>query len=130
MAARCNSEAQKQNEGGRLFSPTALVRLFVLLGVAYVATAYAGQPRSAAERAAFKRENSCPSTGLRRGACPGWQVDHITPLCAGGADHRINMQWILVDDHRFKTLVDVKECRRSRKPAQASRLPDDAILSK
>jgi hypothetical protein len=27
------------------------------------------------------------------------------------------MQWIANDDHRFKTLVDVRECRKLRKLA-------------
>jgi hypothetical protein len=73
----------------------------------------AGTPRSAAERLAFVRENPCPPTGQRRGACPGWEVDHIQPLCAGGPDHRSNMHWLSKEDHRFKTLVDVRECRRT-----------------
>lgn len=34
-------------------------------------------------------------------------------LCAGGADRPSNMQWITREDHRFKTLVDVKECRKA-----------------
>ena len=80
--------------------------LALLVGVSFAA------PRSRTERAAFVRENPCPSTGLRRGACAGWQVDHIVPLCAGGLDRRENMQWIAVDDHRWKTFVDVRECRR------------------
>lgn len=70
--------------------------------------------RSAAERLAFIRHNPCPATGLRRGACPGWEVDHIVPLCARGPDHRTNMQWIRKEDHRLKTLVDVRECRRRK----------------
>lgn len=37
--------------------------------------------RSRAEVVAFKRENPCPSIGLLRRACPGYQVDHIEPLC-------------------------------------------------
>ena len=78
--------------------------------------------RSAAEIAAFKRHNPCPSTGQRRGACPGFQVDHTIPLCAGGLDHRSNMAWLSVEDHRFKTRIDVRECRKLRaaasKPAQ------------
>jgi len=84
-----------------------------------IAATALGQPivRSAAETAAFKRENPCPSTGLRRGACPGWQIDHVRPLCAGGLDHRSNMGWLNVDDHRFKTLVDARECRKLRKLA-------------
>lgn len=72
-------------------------------------------PRDMAEVRAFRSEHLCPATGRVRGACPGWEVDHITPLCAGGPDHRSNMQWISREDHRFKTLVDVRECRRSRR---------------
>lgn len=34
-------------------------------------------PRSMAERVAFVRHNPCPATNLRRGACPGWEVDHV-----------------------------------------------------
>lgn len=60
-------------------------------------------------------EQACPATGLHRGACPGWQVDHIVALCAGGPDKRANMQWINLDDHRFKTYVDVRECRKVRR---------------
>lgn len=79
-------------------------------------------PRSAAEVLAFKRHNPCPATGQRRGACPGYAVDHVRPLCAGGEDRTSNMQWITNADHRFKTLVDVKECRKLRlmaaKPAR------------
>jgi hypothetical protein len=68
--------------------------------------------RSRAEVAAFRLAASCPATGQVRGACRGWQVDHIVPLCAGGLDTRGNMQWLTVEDHRFKTLVDVRECRK------------------
>ena len=74
--------------------------------------------RSAAEVSAFKRENPCPSTGLRRGACPGFQVDHIDPLCMGGADTKANLQWLSIEDHRFKTFTDVRECRKLRKSAE------------
>lgn len=73
--------------------------------------------RSPAEVRAFRAEHPCPATGRRSGACPGWQVDHIRPLCAGGLDRPSNMQWIAVDDHRFKTLVDVRECRKLRRAA-------------
>jgi hypothetical protein len=73
--------------------------------------------RSASEVRAFRSHNPCPATGMKRGACPGWAVDHIRPLCAGGEDHRGNMQWITEPDHRFKTLVDVKECRKLAKMA-------------
>lgn len=71
---------------------------------------------TAARYAPSGRRTPGPSTGLVRGACPGHHVDLVIPLCAGGADHRSNMQWITREDHRFKTLVDVRECRRQRAP--------------
>lgn len=49
--------------------------------------------RSAAARDAFKRQQPCPSTGRRSGACPGYVVDHVRPLECGGADAPSNMQW-------------------------------------
>ena len=82
--------------------------------IAASSIAFARIERSAAEVLAFKRSTPCPSTGLRRGACPGHHVDHVIPLCAGGLDAKANMQWITIEDHRFKTLVDVRECRRGR----------------
>jgi len=72
-------------------------------------------PRSTAEAMAFKRENPCPSTGLRYGSCPNHQVDHVEPICAGGADHRSNMQWLTIQEHRWKTRTDVRVCRQLRK---------------
>lgn len=71
-------------------------------------------PRDRAQVRAFRAEHPCPSTGRTRGACPGWHVDHVTALCAGGADHPSNMQWITREDHRLKTFVDVHECRKAR----------------
>ena len=70
--------------------------------------------RSAAQVYRFKQMEPCPATGQSKGPCPGWQVDHIIPLCAGGDDKLWNMQWLSVDDHRFKTFVDVRECLRKR----------------
>lgn len=71
-------------------------------------------PRDHAQVRAFRAENPCPATGERRGACPGWEVDHVIALCAGGEDRPSNMQWLSKEDHRFKTVVDVRECRRQR----------------
>ena len=71
--------------------------------------------RSSAEVSAFKRHNPCPATELRRGACPGWQVDHVQPLCSGGPDTVANMQWLSVKEHRVKTRGDLRVCRYLRK---------------
>lgn len=77
--------------------------------------AFARIERDRAQVRAFRAEHPCPATGRTRGACPGWHVDHVIALCAGGLDSPRNMQWITKEDHRFKTLVDVRECRKPRK---------------
>lgn len=92
-------------------------RLLALVLALVVGAADARIPRSAAEVRAFRAEHPCPSTARVRGACPGWQVDHAVPLCAGGTDHRSNMQWISAQDHRWKTFVDVRECRKLQRLA-------------
>lgn len=50
--------------------------------------------RSGVVRRAFRNLYPCPSTGQRRGACPGWNIDHVIPLAAGGCDAVPNMQWL------------------------------------
>jgi hypothetical protein len=67
--------------------------------------------RSRAVRAEFQRSNPCPSTGATRGACPGYQADHKTPLCIGGKDAPSNLQWISIEAHKAKTKSDVRLCR-------------------
>lgn len=70
--------------------------------------------RSSTERYRFQRDNPCPAVTVpepRRRACPGYVVDHIVPLCAGGEDHRRNMQWLTVEQHREKNAEELKRCR-------------------
>lgn len=77
----------------------------------YSVKSYSGGPtRSPGARAAFVRDNPCPATGRRGGACPGYEVDHIRPLAAGGADHKSNMQWLSKSQHRAKTKAERKAC--------------------
>lgn len=45
----------------------------------------------------FKRKNPKPNDGH------AYDVDHIKPLKAGGADTPSNMQWIRTEDHRKKS---------------------------
>jgi hypothetical protein len=71
--------------------------------------------RSAAVVSEFKRHNPCPSTNLRSGKCPGYEIDHITPLCAHGSDHVSNLQWMTREDHRLKTRGDMRHCRALRR---------------
>ena len=86
--------------------------LCLVVALLAAAPADARTERDRAQVRAFRAEQPCPATGLKRGACFGWHVDHIIALCAGGEDHPRNMQWITKEDHRFKTLVDVRECRK------------------
>jgi hypothetical protein len=73
--------------------------------------------RDRAQVRAFRAENPCPSTRRIRGACPGFQVDHSKPLCAAGSDTPDNMAWLSIEDHKWKTFVDLRECRRFRRAA-------------
>lgn len=59
----------------------------------------------------FRKSNPCPATGKTSGACPGWQVDHANPLCAGGEDRVHNLQWLSTEQHKWKTRSDIRLCR-------------------
>jgi len=65
--------------------------------------------RDPEQRAAFRRDHPCPSTGKTRGACPGYEVDHVKPLACGGADDPGNMQWLTKEENRAK---GSEGCRR------------------
>src|SRR5450756_2981494 len=67
--------------------------LLVLISSLVTAQAIARMLRNPAQRAAFLRHHPCPASGRTRGACPGYVVDHIEPLCADGPDNPGNMQW-------------------------------------
>jgi hypothetical protein len=45
----------------------------------------------------FKRQNPKPKDGH------AYDIDHVKPLKAGGADKPSNMQWIKTEDHRKKS---------------------------
>jgi hypothetical protein len=61
-------------------------------------------------RAAFRRLKPCPATGQKKGACPGYEIDHVVPLAAGGADAPHNMQWLTRKQHREKTRRERQAC--------------------
>lgn len=66
--------------------------------------------RDASAVSHFRKVNSCPATGLTTGACPGWVVDHIWPLCAGGCDKPENMQWQQTTESRLKDTLEKFLC--------------------
>ncbi|MCL2656848.1 MAG: HNH endonuclease [Betaproteobacteria bacterium] len=91
--------------------PRALATVILAAIVIFSPVIEAKIPRSAAAKAEFKRENPCPATGKQHGACPGWQIDHITPLKCGGPDTPANMQWLTIKNHKVKTKREAKRCR-------------------
>jgi hypothetical protein len=58
--------------------------------------------RSKAATDAFKRDHPCPSTGRSSGKCPGYVIDHVTPLKRGGLDAPSNMQWQTKEEAKAK----------------------------
>lgn len=87
-------------------------RLAALCAIALVSQLAHSATRSSAAIAEFKRQQPCPITEKRRGPCPGYQIDHVTPLKCGGPDSPSNMQWLTVEDHKAKTKREARLCRR------------------
>ena len=81
----------------------------------YKSTSRISAKRSSKAKAEFQRANPCPVNGATRGRCPNHDIDHIEPLCAGGPDVPGNMQWITLEAHREKSLLDVHRCRMAAK---------------
>ncbi len=62
--------------------------------------------RSTKAKDDFRKRNPCPSTGRTSGACPGYVIDHITPLKRGGADDPTNMQWQTKESAKAKDKIE------------------------
>lgn len=63
-------------------------------------------PRSREARDQFLRRSGYPH------GRPGYVVDHIVPLCAGGADASSNMQWQTVEEAKVKDRQERTECSK------------------
>lgn len=75
--------------------------LIALLLVASVADA---APRSNAVRRRFMRLSGHPH------GWPGHVIDHIIPLCGGGADAVWNLQWETIEDGKRKDVTEKQQC--------------------
>lgn len=82
--------------------------LALLLPIAVAGSGEAATHRSRAVTSAFQRLHPCPSTGLKRGACPGWVKDHVIPLACGGPDAVANLSWQTVADAKAKDRWEIK----------------------
>jgi hypothetical protein len=80
----------------------------------YAPKALLPQPakRSTAMKDAYTHLHPCPATGNPGGPCPGYVVDHITPLCAGGSDRLTNMQWQTVAEGKRKDADERRLCAK------------------
>jgi hypothetical protein len=88
--------------------------LLILILVSLAFKAYATE-RSSTERHRFVQTHACPSTHKHRLPCPGYIVDHVVPLCAGGADYPGNMQWQTVAEAKAKDKEEWRLCRELHK---------------
>ena len=75
-----------------------------------VLTGLTPHQRSDAARHAFAKATPCPSSGLPTLPCPGYIIDHLVPLCFGGADRPDNMQWQTVSDAKKKDVFEKQAC--------------------
>jgi len=66
--------------------------IFLILSL-FLLNAQAKTERSQKAKDIFKLKQPCPSTGRNYGVCPGYIIDHITPISCGGEDAPSNMQW-------------------------------------
>ena len=88
------------------------VLLLVLAALTIIQPAEAKQPRSHAAKVEFQHSESCPATGMTKGRCPGYVIDHVVPLACGGADAPSNMQWQTKADAEAKDKWERKACGR------------------
>jgi len=73
--------------------------------------AQAEQHRNQKAKISFKHHNPCPSTGLNKGSCPNYIIDHIKPIACGGADSPENMQWQTKAEAKAKDKWERNECK-------------------
>jgi len=50
--------------------------------------------RSKQAKKDFRGGNPCPSTGKITGGCPGYEIQHKTPISEGGVEADTNLQWV------------------------------------
>ena len=82
-----------------------------------------GQARDRNQVRLFRATHPCPATQQTSGACAGWVVDHLKPLCAGGLDAPSNMQWQPLAQSREKDKIEIAYCRCMAREIAVCRTP-------
>lgn len=74
--------------------------------------------RSSVEKRLFQKATICPSSGVAGvQSCKGHVMDHIIPLCAGGADRAYNMMYQTKAASMLKDKDEIRICAAMRKCA-------------
>ncbi len=63
-----------------------------------------------AQMSAFQKYTTCPATGRRSGACPGYRIVYKVAPCAGGQDLWTNLIWLTEAAAREKVQSDAAAC--------------------
>jgi hypothetical protein len=95
-----------------------LIAFTILIACITVSPANAKIKRSHKVLASFKATNPCPATGIVSKKCVGYVIDHIKPLCAGGADAVSNLQWQTLVDAKAKDILEKRQCAALRRNHQ------------
>lgn len=94
--------------------PVGILVFFLLMAVSGWVSSVLAAERDRQARTAFQKQHPCPTTGKSGGACPGYVVDHIRPLCAGGVDAPVNMQWQTVAAAKEKDRAERAMCTKRK----------------
>lgn len=84
-----------------------VIRLLFLVILVMLLT---GASRSFSAKTHFSLTHPCPTTGELTPHCPGYVIDHIWPLCAGGKDTPDNMQWQTREESYRKDVLERMLC--------------------
>lgn len=100
--------------------------LALLCLVALLSPADARTKRSQSAKVEFKREHPCPANGATKGPCKGYVIDHVKPLCAGGADAPYNMAWQTLSESKIKDNAERALCRQMRRDNSSQQIQPSA----
>lgn len=95
--------------------------VLLLTALCFAFPSYAAKKHtSTTEKRHFAAAHPCPGTGKPVPSCPGYVLDHVVPLCAGGEDKATNMQWQEVGPASYKDKIEWAYCRCLKKHGTAS----------
>ncbi len=113
---------------GRMKRSILLLLLLVLLpGLVQTADAAAHNAKAKAD---FRHQ---PANDTIQGTCPGYVIDHVAPLCAGGSDRPSNMQWQTISEAKVKGKLNTSNAGAPGRMRSAANDPlpdpdDDPVL--